>query len=43
MQFAVYRNGKPLGIIETNLAWALVYWSSLPISRGRFTLRLLKN
>lgn len=27
MKWEVYRNNKPLGIVETDFAWASRYWS----------------
>lgn len=34
----VYRNGKYLGIIETNHAWAKQYWSKRCTDDSKYTL-----
>ena len=37
--WAVYRNGKDLGIIETNFPFASKYWSQKCTHEARYALR----
>lgn len=37
--FEVFRNGRSLGIIETNFVWAERYWGGRSTHADRFTLK----
>jgi hypothetical protein len=39
MTWEVYLNGRSLGIVETNLAWAEPYWRGRCSKEKRYTLR----
>jgi hypothetical protein len=39
MSWAVHRNGRPIGIVETNFVFAISYWAERSRRTGaRFTL-----
>jgi hypothetical protein len=37
--WAVFKNGKYLGIKETNYAWASKYWANQCTQKDKYTLR----